>query len=112
MTLYLPGGEVSGGVREIILVEQFRKLGSITLSNAYQRWRGKVLAGCDGADPSAAPVPREGEENGFEVIESFYVCPKRKAENTTSISFLKAMIGAERLTVINRVRRWSSRWDS
>ena len=104
MTLYLPGGEVSGGVREIILVEQFRKLRSMTLSNAYRRWRGKVLAGCDDAPPSAAPVPREGEENGFEVIESFYSCPKRKAENYASISLLKAITGAESLTVINRFR--------
>ncbi len=104
MTLYLPGGEVSSRVKEIILVEQFRKLSSMTLANAYRRWRGKVIAGCDGATPSAAPVPSEREENGFEVIESFYVCPKRKAENTASISLLKAMTGAERLTVINRVR--------
>ncbi len=104
MTLYVPGGEVSGGPKEIILVERFRKLRSMTLSSAYRRWRGKVLAGCEGATPSAGPVPREGEENGFEIIESFYACPKRKAENHASISLLKAIAGAERLTVINRVR--------
>jgi S1-C subfamily serine protease len=106
--LYLPGGEVSGGVREIILVERFQKRGSMTLSNVYRRWRGKVLAGCDDAASAAAPVPRQEEENGVEVIESFYACPKRKAENTASISLLKAMIGAESLIVINRVRLGSA----
>ncbi len=104
LTLYVPGDEGSGGPREIILVERFRKSGPITLSGAYEHWRVKVLAGCEDAEPSAAPVPAKGKQNGFEIIESFYICPKRKAENTASLSLLKAIIGAKGLTVINRVR--------
>ncbi len=102
--LYAPGGEISGGPKEIIVVEQFRKFRSISLFSAYERWRGKVLAGCEGAPLSAAPVPEQGDENGFEIIESFYVCPKRKAENAASISMLKVIAGTAGLTVINRVR--------
>jgi len=102
MKVYRPDGEVSGGGGEWILVERFRKSRSITLSHAYRRWRGKVIAGCEGASVPAAPVQALGKQDGFDIIESFYVCPKRKADHYASISLLKAITGRRGLAVINR----------
>lgn len=101
MTVYTRGGEASAKLPEIILLERFRKSRTLSLDHIYRRWREKVNAGCiDGRETG----PVDGEKDGQAVIDSYYTCLRRKADNRTQVSMLKVIDGPAELFVVSRYR--------
>ncbi|MDA1091129.1 MAG: serine protease [Proteobacteria bacterium] len=85
---------------ETIIVERFGGSQSLSPDDVYRRWRKKVNAGCaDGRETG----PDDSDRDGQAVIDSFYTCFKRKADDRAEVSMLKVIEGPAELFVVSRL---------